>query len=131
MANNKTKLKKAALMAGISAMSMLPLKSGAQTPAQDKKQNAVEITINPDKIRENINILKTDSINIAHINAFAAKNVNHQESTMQNANKLVTSIKELTDILYASYATNRPVDLKTLEKFTKMFECLISFTDDV
>lgn len=73
MTINMNKVKKAALIAGIAAASIVPQKISAKktTTIKNKKSNNIEITINPDELRQNIRTLEIDSMNYENVKCFA------------------------------------------------------------
>ena len=126
MANTKpkatSKIKKAALMAGISAMSMMPLKSSAQsqTPVRDKKQNTVEITVNPDQLRDEIRQLQRDSANVAVYSKFSADYI---DRWLQQKRKEVERVDALQHL--STYILNNK-ELSSDQELLLLLENLIS-----
>lgn len=94
--NVKSKLKKATLMAGIAAAATIPLKSSAQNQVQDKNTNKVEISVNPDQVRENIRVLQVDSANVANYMDYAIKIVDHINKIHRSNDRLNGTLENLT-----------------------------------
>ncbi len=118
MANNK--LKKAALMAGISAASMLPLKSSAQAPVKDKQENKIEISVNPDKIRGDIQLLQTDSTNIARFENLSDRYIATSIKYLKNNSQALEAGKKLLETMHHAYASGN-LSKEIYDEFTQFF----------
>ncbi len=111
MANNK--IKKTMIIAGIGAISFLPLNADAKKPTRNKKQKRTEQTTNITQIENNIRVLQADSINMANYKIFndrfqsnVSKQIANNEKFAQKIAALFAYIKQNPTSLDSNLATH-------------------------
>ena len=111
-------------MAGIGAMSMMPLKSSAQTqtPVTDKKQNGVEITVNPDLVRDEIRQLQRDSANVAVYTKFSNDYMGQWIKQKEKEAERLTALVKLTDYIMKAKTSDSKLLLLLEDVLTKEAE---------
>jgi len=112
------------IIAWIVYLSTQSMKLKAQTPAQDKKQNAITINITPDQLRDRIRVLAADSARLAQMTRVSA----HLRDYIEQYN---TVAPKLTQEMIRHKMKDAPISTADFQKIFDLWANQQNITNEI